>query len=99
MQCLPRANLLRFSLHLNFWYLWLLNASVLLHTSVQRKLGGWIFNCQRRNALLILYLKNTVTLGGLLADICKEVGIEKKMNHSLRATGATAMFAAGVPEK
>ena len=39
------------------------------------------------------------TLGGLLADICKEAGIEKKTNHSLRATGATAMFAAGVPEK
>ena len=32
-------------------------------------------------------------------DICKEVGIEKKTNHSLRSTGATAMFAAGVPEK
>ena len=39
------------------------------------------------------------TLGGLLADICREAGIEKKTNHSLRATGATAMFAAGVPEK
>ena len=39
------------------------------------------------------------TLGGLLAEICKEAGIEKKTNHSLRATGATAMFAAGVPEK
>ena len=38
-------------------------------------------------------------LGGLLIDICSEAGIEKKTNHSLRATGATAMFAAGVPPK
>ena len=32
--------------------------------------------------------------------MCKEAGIkEKKSNHSLRATGATALFNAGVPEK
>ena len=32
--------------------------------------------------------------------MCKEAGInEKKMNHSLRATGATAKFNASVPEK
>ena len=32
--------------------------------------------------------------------MCREAGItEKKTNHSLRATGATALFSAGVPEK
>ena len=32
--------------------------------------------------------------------MCHEAGIsEKKTNHSLRATGATALFNAGVPEK
>ena len=33
-------------------------------------------------------------------DMCKEAGIaEKKTNHSLQATGATAMFRANIPEK
>ena len=33
-------------------------------------------------------------------SMCSEAGIqEKKTNHSLRATGATALFNAGVPEK
>ena len=32
--------------------------------------------------------------------MCEEAGItEKKSNHSLRASGETAMFAANVPEK
>lgn len=32
--------------------------------------------------------------------MCREAGItEKKTNHSLRATGATTLFNAGVPEK
>ena len=32
--------------------------------------------------------------------MCKEAGIQgKKANHSLRATGASALFNAGVPEK
>ena len=40
------------------------------------------------------------TLHSLLGTMCVEAGIEeKKSNHSLRATGATAMFAAQVPEK
>ena len=35
-----------------------------------------------------------------LECMCKEAGItEKKNNHSLRATGASALFNAGVPEK
>ena len=35
-----------------------------------------------------------------LECMCKEAGIQgKKTNHSLRATGATALFSAGVPEK
>ena len=39
-------------------------------------------------------------LHSLLSTMCIEAGIEeKKSNHSLRATGATAMFAAQVPEK
>ena len=40
------------------------------------------------------------TLQNYLSNMCIEAGIqEKKTNHSLRATGATAMFAAQVPEK
>ena len=40
------------------------------------------------------------TLHSLLNTMCVEAGIgEKKSNHSLRATGAPAMFAAQVPEK
>ena len=35
-----------------------------------------------------------------MENMCKEAGVqEKKTNHSLRATGATALFNAGVPEK
>ena len=34
-----------------------------------------------------------------MENMCKEAGIEKKSNHSLRATGATALFNGGVPEK
>ena len=37
------------------------------------------------------------TLHSVLGTVCVEVGIEEnKSNHSLRATGATAMFAAQV---
>lgn len=39
------------------------------------------------------------TLGTMVRDMCAEAGIEKKTNHSLRATGATAMFSASIPEK
>ena len=40
------------------------------------------------------------TLHSLLSTMCMEAGTEeKKSNHSLRVTGATAMFAAQVPEK
>ena len=39
------------------------------------------------------------TLHNLLSTMCVEAGIEVKSNHSLRATGVTAMFAAQVPEK
>ena len=34
-----------------------------------------------------------------MENICAEAGITRKTNHSLRATGATALFNAGVPEK
>ena len=39
------------------------------------------------------------TLAKFVENMCLSAGLEKKTNHSLRATGATAMFAAGVPEK
>lgn len=39
------------------------------------------------------------TLRLMLADMCAKAGIQRKTNHSLHATGATAMFAANVPEK
>ena len=38
-------------------------------------------------------------LSTMVRDICTAGGITKKTNHSLRATGATALFKAGVPEK
>ena len=34
-----------------------------------------------------------------MATMCAAAGLEKKTNHSLRATGTPAMFHAGVPEK
>ena len=40
------------------------------------------------------------TLAAVVKKMCKEVGIEgKKTNHSLRATGATELFQAKVPER
>ena len=38
-------------------------------------------------------------LSTMVRDICTAGGITKKTNHSLRATGATTLFKAGVPEK
>ena len=39
-------------------------------------------------------------LSKFLETMCKETGItEKKTNHSLRATGASALFHANVPNK
>ena len=35
----------------------------------------------------------------LFKDICKDGGLPPRSNHSLRATGATTMFQANVPEK
>ena len=35
----------------------------------------------------------------MLAKMCERTGVEHKSNHSLRATGATEMFAANIPEK
>ena len=39
------------------------------------------------------------TLRTMLAKMCEQAGVKRKSNHSLRATGATEMFAANVPEK
>ncbi len=38
-------------------------------------------------------------LGNLVKTMCEQVGIHGKTNHSLRATGATRLLAANVPEK
>ena len=38
-------------------------------------------------------------LSTFLKDMFSDAGLETKTNHSLRATGATALFNAGVPEK
>ena len=35
----------------------------------------------------------------MVKEMCGEAGIGKKTNHSLRASGASAMFRANVPEK
>ena len=39
------------------------------------------------------------TLSKMVGSMCDEAGIERKTNHSLRATETTRMFKAGVPEK
>ena len=40
------------------------------------------------------------TLSTMVKDICTEGGVDgNKTNHSLRATGASSLFTAGVPEK
>ena len=35
----------------------------------------------------------------MIKDMCSEAGIGQRTNHSLRATGATALFQANVPER
>ena len=39
------------------------------------------------------------SLGAFVKEICKDGGLPPRSNHSLRATGATTMFQANVPEK
>ena len=39
------------------------------------------------------------TLASMVAKMCKEAGIPERSNHSLRATGATALFQAEIPER
>ena len=38
-------------------------------------------------------------VGGMVKDMFTEIGIFGKSNHSLRATGASILFQAYVPEK
>ena len=38
-------------------------------------------------------------LASVVKSVCEQAGIHGKTNHSLRATGATRLFAANVPEK
>ena len=38
-------------------------------------------------------------LAGVVKTVCEKANIQGKTNHSLRATGATRLFAANVPEK
>ena len=38
-------------------------------------------------------------LGTMVKDMFAEVGIAGKTNHSLRATGATQLYTANIPEK
>ena len=39
------------------------------------------------------------TLCGMVKNVCVKAGLETRTNHSLRATAATALFKADVPEK
>ena len=39
------------------------------------------------------------TLATTVKEMCTEAGFDNKTNHSLRATGTSAMFRANVPEK
>lgn len=38
-------------------------------------------------------------LSSMIKDMCADSGVDTKTNHSLRATGASAMFRANVPEQ
>ena len=38
-------------------------------------------------------------LGSMVKDLCTDAGLPPRTNHSLRATGATALFQAEVPER
>lgn len=38
-------------------------------------------------------------LGGMVKSMFAEIGVSGKTNHSLRATGASDIFQAGVPER
>ena len=38
-------------------------------------------------------------LAVMVSDMCAKAGLEKKTNHSLRATAATVLFQANIPEK
>ena len=37
-------------------------------------------------------------LGNMVRDMCDDAGIPRKMNHSLHATGTTALFQSNLPE-
>ena len=39
------------------------------------------------------------TLASMVKNMCSQIGVTGKTNHSLRATGATRLFEANVPEK
>ena len=39
------------------------------------------------------------TLASMVKKMCSQIGVTGKTNHSLRATGATRLFEANVPEK
>ena len=57
----------------------------------------WLFNRTHTELQCAPLGKNK--LGSMVKDMCSESGIELKTNHSLRATGASAMFHNQVPEK
>lgn len=38
-------------------------------------------------------------LGSMVKNMCEQIGVKGKTNHSLQATGATRLFEANVPEK
>ena len=56
---------------------------------VQKSSGPW-FSCQPCGVN---------KLNGMVKSMFSSIGISGKSNHSLRASGATEMFRAGVPEK
>ena len=66
----------------------------LLECPCAEKLNFWlarfVVECRRVDGKL---LSKYVEL------MCEDAGLEKRSNHSLRATGASALFTAGVPEK
>ena len=56
---------------------------------VQKSSGSW-FSCQPCGVNKLI---------GMVKSMFSSFGISGKSNHSLRASGTTEMFRAGVPEK
>ena len=63
--------------------------------------ASWILNYFKLCHAFSWFTKQPIgrnTLGTTVQNLCQKVGISGKSNHSLRAIGATRLFAANVPD-